>query len=58
MTEGWERFVVVWLEDIAGRLGKTPAWLRDDVLDITALLGEDLPGQPTAERARLLLAIP
>lgn len=30
----------------------------DEVLDITALLGEDLPSKPTAERARLLLAIP
>src|SRR5258706_7586087 len=44
--------------DIAKRLGKTPAWLRDEVLHITALLGEDLPGKPTAERARLVLAIP
>jgi hypothetical protein len=61
VTEDWERFVLTWLDDIAGRLGKTPAWLRDEVLHITALLGEDLPGKPgrsTAERARLLLAIP
>ena len=58
VTEDWERFVLAWLDDIAGRLGKTPAWLRDEVLDITALIGEDLPGKPTAERARLLLAIP
>ena len=58
VTEDWERFVLAWLDDIAGRLGKTPAWLRDEVLDITALIGEDLPGKPSAERARLLLAIP
>ena len=61
VTEDWERYVVTWLEDIAKRLGKTPAWLRDEVLHITALLGEDLPGKPgktAAERARLLLAIP
>jgi hypothetical protein len=58
VTEDWERYVLTWLEDIAKRLGKTPAWLRDEVLQITALLGEDLPGKPTAERARLLLAIP
>ena len=58
VTEDWERFVLAWLDDIAGRLGKTPAWLRDEVLDITALLGEDLPGKPKAERARLLLAVP
>jgi hypothetical protein len=41
-----------------GGLGKSPTWLRDEVLDITALLGEGLPGKPSAERARLLLAIP
>ena len=58
VTEDWERYVLAWLDDIAQRLGKTPAWLRDEVLHITALLGEDLPGKPTAERARLLLAIP
>ena len=58
VTEDWERYVVSWLDDIAGRLGKTPAWLRDEILDITALLGEKLPGKQTAERARLLLAIP
>lgn len=61
VTEDWERYVLTWLEDIAQRLGKTPAWLRDEVLHITALLGEDLPGKPgkpAAERARLLLAIP
>jgi len=58
VTEDWERYVLTWLDDIAQRLGKTPAWLRDEVLHITALLGEDLPGKPTAERARLLLAIP
>jgi hypothetical protein len=58
VTEDWERYVVSWLDDIAGRLGKTPVWLRDEVLDITALLGEDVPGKLTAERARLLLAIP
>jgi hypothetical protein len=58
VTEDWERFVLAWLDDIAGRLGRTPAWLRDEVLDITALIGEDLPGKPSAERARLLLAIP
>ena len=58
VTEDWERFVLAWLDDIAGRLGKTPAWLRDEVLDITALIGEDLPGKPSAERARLLLGIP
>ena len=58
VTEAWERFVLAWLDDIAGRLGKTPAWLRDEVLDITALLGGEIPGKPTAERARLLLAIP
>jgi hypothetical protein len=58
VTEDWERYVLTWLDDIAQRLGKTPAWLRDEVLQITALLGEDLPGKPTAERARLLLAIP
>ena len=58
VTEDWERYVVSWLDDIAGRLGKTPAWLRDEILDITALLGEKLPGKQTAERVRLLLAIP
>jgi hypothetical protein len=61
VTEDWERYVLTWLEDMAQRLGKTPAWLRDEVLHITALLGENLPGKPgkpTAERARLLLAIP
>jgi hypothetical protein len=61
VTEDWERYVLTWLDDIAGRLGKTPVWLRDEVLQITALLGDDLPGKPgklTAERARLLLAIP
>lgn len=58
VTEDWERFVLAWLDDIARRLGKTPAWLRDEVLQITALLGPDLPGKPSAERARLLLAIP
>lgn len=58
VTEDWERYVVAWLDDIAGRLGKTPAWLRDEILDIRALLGEELPGKQTAERARLLLAIP
>lgn len=61
VTEDWERYVLTWLDDITGRLGKTPAWLRDEVLHITALLGEDLPGKPgkpSAERARLLLAIP
>ena len=61
VTEDWERYVLTWLDDIAQRLGKTPAWLRDEVLHITALLGEDLPGKPgkpTAERARLVLAIP
>jgi hypothetical protein len=61
VTEDWERSVLTWLDDIAQRLGKTPAWLRDEVLHITALLGEDLPGKPgkrTAERARLVLAIP
>jgi hypothetical protein len=61
VTEDWERYILTWLDDIAQRLGKTPAWLRDEVLHITALLGEDLPGKPgkpTAERARLLLAIP
>lgn len=58
MTEAWEQYVVSWLEDIAGRLGKTPVWLRDEILDITALLGEDVPGKLTAERARLLLGIP
>jgi len=58
VTEDWERFVLAWLDDIARRLGKTPAWLRDEVLHITALLGDDLPGKPSAERARLLLAIP
>jgi hypothetical protein len=64
VTEDWERYVLTWLEDIATRLGKTPAWLRDEVLQIAALLGDDLPGnlgkpgKPAAERARLLLAIP
>jgi hypothetical protein len=58
VTEAWEQYVVSWLEDIAGRLGKTPVWLRDEILDITALLGEDVPGKLTTERARLLLSIP
>jgi hypothetical protein len=58
VTEAWEQYVVSWLDDIAGRLGKTPVWLRDEILDITALLGEDVPGKLTAERARLLLGIP
>jgi hypothetical protein len=39
VTEDWERYVLTWLEDIATRLGKTPAWLRDEVLQIAALLG-------------------
>lgn len=43
---------------LARRLGKTPARLRDEILDITALFGEKLPGKQAAERARLLLAIP
>ena len=58
VTEAWEQYVISWLEDIAGRLGKSPVWLRDEILDITALLGEDVPGKLTAERARLLLGIP
>jgi hypothetical protein len=32
LTEDWERYVVSWLDDIAGRLGKTPVWLRDEIL--------------------------
>ena len=58
VSEPWEQYVVSWLEDISGRLGKSPVWLRDEILDITALLGEDVPGKLTAERARLLLGIP
>ena len=58
MTEDWEEYVLDWLDDIATRLGKTPEWLRDEILDITALLGEEVPGNRSAERVRLLLAIP
>jgi hypothetical protein len=58
VTEDWERYVVSWLDDIAGRLGKTPVWLRDEILNITTLLAEDVPGKLTTERARLLLSIP
>ena len=58
VTEDWEEYVLDWLDDIATRLGKTPEWLRDEILDITALLGEEVPGNRSAERVRLLLAIP
>lgn len=58
VTQDWERYVLDWLEEMARRLGKSVAWLRDDVLRITALVGDGLPGKPSAERARLLLAIP
>ena len=58
LTEEWERYVITWLDDMARRLGKTPEWLRDEILDITALVGEEVPGKRSAERARLLLAIP
>jgi hypothetical protein len=58
VTEDWERYIITWLDDIATRLGKTPEWLRDEILDITALLGEELPGKRSAERVKLLLAIP
>jgi hypothetical protein len=30
VTEDWERYVLTWLDDIAQRLGKTPAWLREE----------------------------
>lgn len=58
VTEDWEGYVLDWLSDIAERLGKTPEWLRDEILDISALVGEDMPGKRSTERVRLLLAIP
>lgn len=43
---------------MAKRLGKTPEWLRDEILDIAPLIGAEVPGKRSVERIRLLLAIP
>jgi hypothetical protein len=58
VTEDWELYVLEWLDDIAKRLGKSPEWLRDEILDISPLIGEEVSGKRSAERIRLLLSIP
>lgn len=46
-----------WFEEVAEHFGQTPAWVRDQIVRVGALLGAGISGKQSTERIRLIAGI-